>query len=260
MKKVIAKLTKAELNQMIAEEYANLKTVAALKQKKEAIQKEIKQLKESYGLDEVEVSGHKDKGDAYFMKGLPVQKFEKKGTHLKEMDLDVEEEDCGEVESMLRDLGRKLDALLDGQDELEADHEELGADSAGDAEELDADGMEDMEEMEKCDSKYEEGEDSLSEEDIVSEEKSDEDVETVSEEEGDCDESEETIDEQDGETVANAAPQDTVNDNMDKVDNKNAEADKLYEGAQPAAPRLNPQNNPLINEELERMKKLANLL
>jgi len=258
MKKVIAKLTKTELNQLIAEEYANLKKVVSLKAKKEAIQKEIKQLKESYGLSEVEVSGHKDKGDAYFMKGLPVQKFEKKGTHLKEMDLDDEEmdtemdtemgeEECGEIESMLRDLGRKLDALVDGNEtpvdagmedmeDMGGDEEELEVDMGGDEEELEVD--------EQSQIPVAGGDDSFSEEDIVSDE-----------------DDEDTIDEQDGETVVNAAKEDTVNDNMSKVDNKNAEADKLYEGAgKGRGSRLNPKGSRVINEELQRMRKLANLI
>lgn len=257
MKKVIAKLSKEELNQMIAEEYAKMKKVIALKKQKDALQAEIKQLKESYGLDEVEVAGHKDKGDAYYEKGLPVQKFEKKGTHLKEdddldgMDADMStgveaEESCGEVEAMLRDIGRKIDQLLDGQDELEADHEEIGADSAGDADEID---------MDDDGAEYEETDDSA------------EEVEEVEEVEEEVEEgSDETIEEQDGETVVNAAKQDTVNDNMKKVDNKNPMADKMYEGKRVGKKhnsqhaRLNPDNNPLINEELERMRRLANLL
>ena len=88
------------------------------------------------------------------------------------------------------------------------------------------------------------GDDSFSEEDIVSDE-----------------DDEDTIDEQDGETVVNAAKEDTVNDNMSKVDNKNAEADKLYEGAgKGRGSRLNPKGSRVINEELQRMRKLANLI
>ncbi len=41
MKKVIAKLTKTELNQLIAEEYANLKKVVSLKAKRKLSKKRL---------------------------------------------------------------------------------------------------------------------------------------------------------------------------------------------------------------------------
>jgi hypothetical protein len=275
MKKVIGKISKKQLDTMIQEELAKMKKLVALKERKEALENQIKVLKETYGLDEVEVSGRKSKGDAYFMQDLPVQSFEKKknGTEghsvaLKEME-DMSDEECGELETMFAELGRKLDAVLAGQEELADDHEELADDhielgaeedgdetiELGDEDEMDSDDdIEDEMEIDEssCDDKYEESEESeFSEEDIVNEEEEEEE--------------EETIDEQEGETVVNAADADKVNANMTKVDNKNPMADKMYESRKPGKKstnkhqHINPNNNPLINEELERMKRLANL-
>lgn len=278
MNKVIGKISKKQLDAMIQEELAKMKKLMALREMKEAKQKEIRQLQESLGIDEVKNVGFADNSSdsegelPYYRQDLPKKEFDKKkngseghSVALKEMEgLEVEEE-CGELETMFAELGRKLDAMVSGQDELaadhdelEADHEELGADSEGDADEI---------EVDECGDKYEEAQDiELSEDDIVSEEEStEESEETVNEEEGDSEESEDTIDEQEGESVASAADQDTVNDNMKKVDNKNAMADKMYESASNKKKslnehkHLNPEGNPLINEELQRMKRLANL-
>ena len=277
MNKVIGKISKKQLDAMIQEELAKMKKLMALKEMKEAKQKEIEQLQESLGIDEVKNVGFADNASdsegelPYYRQDLPKKEFDKKkngsegnSVALKEMEGLEAEEECGELETMFAELGRKLDAMVAGQDELaadhdeleadhdelEADHEEIGADSEGDADEL---------EMDECGDKYEEGEEiELSEEDIVSEEE-------ATEESEESEESEETVNEQEGETVANAADQDTVNHNMDKVDNKNAMADKMYEGASNEKKplnehkHLNPEGNPLINEELNRMKRLANL-
>lgn len=257
------KISKKEIDAIIQEEYSKIKKVMALKKKKETLKEEIERLKEAYNLDEVRASGHKDKGDAYYMKGLPVQDFEEKrngkeghSVALKEEEEDemldielgaeTEERECGEIEEMLANLGRKLDDLLKGQEELSDEHADLAADHV----ELGAEG--DIE-IEDSDEDEEDIEISIDEEESVEE--------CGDKMEEDAGEADETIEEQDGEAIVNAANQDTVNPNMKKVDNSNPMADELYENKVPGKSknRLNPENNPLINEELERMKKLARL-
>ena len=255
MKKVVGKISKKQLDTMIQEELAKMKKLVALKERKEAAEREIRNLKETYGIDEVRSSGQKDKGDAYYMQDLPVQDFEEKrnGTvghsvALKEMD-GMDKDECGELETMFAELGRKLDAVLAGQEELSDDHEELSDDHEEMMDSSEEDEIEvDMEDEIEVDMKQEDDE-TMDEED----------GETMEEQEG------ETMEEQEGEAIVNAADQDTVNHNMKKVDNDNPMANKIYEGRKLGKKvvkehqHINPSNNPLINEELERMRRLANL-
>lgn len=256
MKKVIGTISKVELDAMIAEEYSKMKKVMALKKQKESLQEEIKRLKEEHNIEEVKASGHKDKGEAYYMKGLPVQDFEEKkngsegdSIALKEdindmdddMDIEIEmepemgaemEDVAGEFELLFKELGKKLDQKMCGEsDEIDSDLDsdldsELSADLDTDSDEVEVE------------------------------------VEFEDDTEEDTEEEIESLEEQDGDTVVNAADQDDVNPNMKKVDNDNPMADKLYEGVKKnkSGNLINPNNNPIINEELDRMRKLAKLI
>ena len=187
-----------EIDLMIESEYNKAKKAIALKKELEALNEEEARLKAELGvenIDEVEVGGRKS-GSEWYQKDVPVSKFEKIGSHLKEMegleDMDTEEV-AGYFEEKLAELGRELDAKLSGED--------MGAE----------DDMEDM----------------------IDEKEGNSDAPEVLEIDanGIIDDEEETVDEQAGESLISKADKKIKGDDgMTKVDNKNPMADKMYEG------------------------------
>jgi len=167
------KITKAELQQIIKEEYATMASENAraqeIKERLAQINEELETLPET--LSEVEATGTKKvkstgwtgygKGDVKYG-----EKFEKIGTHLKEddeiegeMELGGEEEGegAGYFEMKFAELGKELDEKMSGsenmgdemEDEIEVEVEdEMGDDSEGDVEEVEVEDMvnEDLEE------------------------------------------------------------------------------------------------------------------
>jgi len=232
-------ITKAELEQIIKEEYASMAKDASraneIKSRLEAINSELETLPTT--LSEVEATGTKTikstgwtgagKGDVKYG-----EKFEKIGSHLKEddeiegeMELGGEEMDAPEMgyfEMKFSELGRELDAKMGGE-EMEIDGDEMEFD----VEETDDEDME-VEEVV--------GEGELSEE--INEELN-EDLEEPIE----------------GETPAQDSEA-RFNDYMEKDTHVNESVKKgttlLSEGKTPA-------QKSALDRELERMKALAKL-
>lgn len=75
----------SEIDRLIAEEITRLKKVEQIKARLAVVNEELKRLGEEEGIEEVSVGGTRN-GDEWYEKGVPVPKFEKKGTHLKEED------------------------------------------------------------------------------------------------------------------------------------------------------------------------------
>jgi len=129
------KITKAELQQIIKEEYASMAKDASraneIKTRLEAIDKELKNLPET--LSEVEAGGLKSvKSTGWTGAGEADkkydEKFEKIGSHLKEDeefdgDLEVggemEEGELGYFEAKFAELGRELDAKMGAENSEE---------------------------------------------------------------------------------------------------------------------------------------------
>ena len=131
-------ITKAELNQIIKEEYAAMAKETArakeIKSRLEQINEELEGLPDS--LSEVEASGEKKvrstgwtgQGNNDVKFG---EKFEKIGSHLKE---DDSEEGMGYFEAKFAELGRELDSkMTDDMDDM-GDDEELEVDLEGEME------------------------------------------------------------------------------------------------------------------------------
>jgi len=154
-------ITKAELNQIIKEEYASMaKDVARTKEIKSRLAEINEELETLPGtISEVEASGTRKvrstgwtgagEGDIKFG-----EKFEKIGTHLKE-DEEMDESELGYFEAKFAELGRELDSKV-GNDEMEDDSEEVemeieldGEDSEMEDEMEDEVGMEDEVEVEE---------------------------------------------------------------------------------------------------------------
>lgn len=221
MKKVTT-TSKKELDKIIAEEYQKAKKLMALKNKRDSIMEEISMLKKEAGIDEVSVSGHKDKGSEYYMKGLPVAKFEKKGTHLKEDDSEMEtmetgemtSSEMGEFEKSLSDIGKKLDMLFS------MESEEHGEDltSGGEDEEFeiedDSEGTEDMVSDETSTVETGEEADVESGEESEDEESIDENdiIDSETKEESSCDENEKE-EEQEGSMMNEGVVKKMINEN-----------------------------------------------
>jgi len=250
--------TIGDIDKMINEEYAKAKKAMALKKELDSLNEEEAKLKNELGIDEVSVGG-RHSGSEWYEKDLPNPKFEKIGSHLKEME-GLEDEDMGDMgdmggmdemeagyfESKLAELGRELDVKIGGGDEApEAPEEmdmEMGDEEAPEEMEIgfgDEEGGEEEEEMDETQSqnRFESKENSDAPEvfevdasGIMEDEDSSDDAdETVNEESSD--EDTETVDEQAGDSIVSAADKKIKGeDGMKKVDNKNAMADKMYEG------------------------------
>ena len=240
-----------EIDLMIESEYNKAKKAIALKKELEALNEEEARLKEELGLeniDEVEIGGRKS-GSEWYQKDVPVSKFEKIGSHLKEMegleDMDTEEV-AGYFEEKLAELGRELDTKLSGEDmgaeEDMEDKEDMGAED--DMEDMgDEDDMDDM-------GSEDDMEDMGSEDDMIDEKEDNSDAPDVLEIDanGIIDDEEETVDEQAGESLISKADKKIKGDDgMTKVDNKNPMADKMYEG----------EEDEDLNESAKSNKKLV---
>lgn len=241
------KITKAELQQIIKEEYASMAKDASraneIKARLEAIDKELNTLPET--LSEVEAGGLKSvKSTGWTGAGEADkkydEKFEKIGSHLKEdeevegeMELGGEEMEAPEMgyfEMKFAELGRELDAKMGGEGEEE---------------------MEDMEDVEVIDmgSEDEEGEEDEEEIEEYAEMQPDGEHGNVQQVNEDL---EEPIE---GETPAQDSEA-RFNDYMEK-DKHVSESVKrgttlLSEGKTPA-------QKSALDRELERMKALAKL-
>jgi hypothetical protein len=238
------KITKAELQQIIKEEYASMaqdaKRANEIKARLEAINEELSGLPET--LSEVEAGGLKSvKSTGWTGAGEADkkydEKFEKIGSHLKEdeevegeMELGGEEMEAPEMgyfEMKFAELGRELDAKMGGEGEEE---------------------MEDMEDVEVIDmgSEDEEGEEEIEEYAEMQPDGEHGNVQQVNED------LEEPIE---GETPAQDSEA-RFNDYMEKDKHVNEGVKKgttlLSEGKTPA-------QKSALDRELERMKALAKL-
>lgn len=181
-KKNIIKIS--EIDRMIMEEITRLKKIDEITSRLAVVSEELNRLKEEEGIEEVSVGGTRN-GDEWYEKGVPVAKFEKKGSHLKEEEpIDAAEElpsddigaDMGDetievgddmgvgapetFEEKLAAVGRELDMKLAGagamgdtsDDMLDTPAEEVPADDASaeepEAEETSDDDKEDLDEIE----------------------------------------------------------------------------------------------------------------
>lgn len=159
------KISMAELQQIIKEEYASMakdtKRAEEIQERLQAINEELETLPET--ISEVEASGTKKvkstgwtgagEGDVKYG-----EKFEKIGSHLKEDDevegeLEIggeEAEEMGYFEMKFAELGRELDAKMNGgeysEEEGEEEVEDMGLEVVGDEE-----GEEEGEEEEEMD-------------------------------------------------------------------------------------------------------------
>lgn len=157
------KISMAELQQIIKEEYASMakyaKRAEEIQERLQAINEELETLPET--ISEVEASGTKKvkstgwtgagEGDVKYG-----EKFEKIGSHLKEDDevegeLEIggeEAEEMGYFEMKFAELGRELDAKMNGgeygDEEGEEEDEDMGLEVVGD-EEGDEEGEEEEE-------------------------------------------------------------------------------------------------------------------
>jgi|TARA_R110000851_G_scaffold285798_1_gene439576 hypothetical protein len=229
--------TIGDIDKMINEEYSKAKKAMVLKKELDSLNEEEAKLKKELGIDEVSVGG-RHSGSEWYEKDLPNPKFEKIGSHLKEME-GLEDEDMGDTEDMesgyfeskLAELGRELDVKIGGGEETPEEPEEMdmemGAEEAPEEMEMEI-GFGDEDEDE--DEGEDEGEDEEMDETQSKSEFFEVDASGVIDEE--CDEEEtETVDEQAGESIVSAADKKVKGeDGMKKVDNKNAMADKMYEG------------------------------
>lgn len=270
--------TLKEIDNMINEEYAKAKKAMALKKELDALNEEEARLKEELGIDEVSVGG-RHSGSEWYEKDLPNPKFEKIGSHLKEMEgmEDMEDMEAGYFEAKLAELGRELDAKIGGEEAPEemdmdmGDEEEAGEEMGMDMDMDDEEASDDSEEMfEVEDSKEDSDAPEVLEVD-ASGIMEDDSEETVNEEASDDDS--ETVEEQAGESVASAADKKIKGeDGMKKVDNKNAKADEMYEGktenkelisegkedeGSVLMEGLDKREQEAVQAQLERMKRLA---
>lgn len=116
----------SDIDRMINEEIQKMKKADKIRARLAVVNEELKRL----GMDEVEVGGVRN-GEAYYEKGVPVAKFQMKGTHMKEDDMlgddGIEatddlgmgeelpmEADAETFESKLAAIGRELDAKISG--------------------------------------------------------------------------------------------------------------------------------------------------
>lgn len=106
----------SDLDRMINEEMSKIKKANEIRARLAVVNEELKRLSESESVDEVEVGGTRN-GEAYYEKGVPVPKFEKKGTHLKEDEPMMGDEQVPETfEEKLAAIGRELDLKLTSMD------------------------------------------------------------------------------------------------------------------------------------------------
>lgn len=256
------KYTKAQIDQMINEEFQRIMKQRALKSRLAQINEELSTMdSEDSLLNEVEaageekVSSHAWTGEANGdVKYKP--KFEKIGTHLKEEEGEeaIEEAPMGEFEAKFAEIGRAIDAKM-AAEMADAPAEEP---VMGDADSDD----EDFEEVD-----VEDGDDNGSEEieeGGYKETHQDETGKIVTA--GDVQESvEEPLE---GESVAQMTDADTVNDNMEKDthvnEGKKTDAAIISEGTKAGNKNIftegiDAAKKAKLMEEMNRMRKFAGL-
>jgi len=239
-------ITKAQLQQIIKEEYASMAKDNAraeeINARLAAINEELENLPET--LSEVEASGTKKvsatgwtgEGEGDVKYG---EKFEKIGSHLKEdeefegnLEVGGEEEaeeaevSTGYFEAKFAELGRELDEKMGGaEEEMEVSDDDAGEVVVDMGLEMGNDEESEVEEIEES---------------VVAEEALNEDLEEPIE----------------GETPAQDSEA-RFNDYMDK--DKHVKESKSISGAGILSEGFTPAKKTALNSELERMKKLAKL-
>lgn len=245
-------ITKAQLQQIIKEEYASMAKDNAraeeINARLAAINEELENLPET--LSEVEASGTKKvkstgwtgEGEGDVKYG---EKFEKIGSHLKEdeefegnLEVGGEEESeeaevsTGYFEAKFAELGRELDEKMGGaEEEMEVSDDDAGEVVVDMGLEMGNDEESEVEEIEES---------VVAEEEVVAEEALNEDLEEPIE----------------GETPAQDSEA-RFNDYMDK--DKHVKESKSISGAGILSEGFTPAKKTALNSELERMKKLAKL-
>lgn len=223
MKKGKNMISVAEIDKMINEEIAKIRKVEQIKSRLAIVNEELAKLSEE-SIDEVSVGGVRN-GEEWYEKGTPVAKFEKKGTHLKEEDpmMDLDADDSVELDEPTEGVAGTF------EEKMAAIGRELDAQlsSAHSEDALDmGDSMDDMEDLE------------IGGDVEASEESSETSEETPSEEE------KEDSDEEEGEIE------------MDEVSEKEEECEEKAPMNE-SIDRLGKKTNPLLERELERMRRLS---
>lgn len=249
----------SEVKQIIAEEYAKMKKKMAIKSRINQINEELQKMEEEEKLDEVEAAGEMKTSSATGLEpGVQHKpKFEKKGSHLLEDEME-DEMGMGEFEAKFAEIGKAIDMKLSGGDEE-------GEEEAGEFEDVKIEDEPEGGEEETITVGGEEGEEDEEEIEEGGYKETHQDAEgnVVT-----ADDVHESVDEPiEGKSVAQEAPADDVNDNMEKdthvneskktskeviAESKGTKGNLLSEG-------LESQRVQALNEELNRMKRLAKL-
>lgn len=116
----------SEIDRLIAEEITRLKKVEQIKSRLAVVNEELKRLGEEEGIEEVSVGGTRN-GEEWYQKGVPVPKFEKKGTHLKEEDPTFGDESTAGSEDVMGDDTLEIGDETGSEEVLETFEEKLAA-------------------------------------------------------------------------------------------------------------------------------------
>lgn len=258
-------ITKAQLQQIIKEEYASMAKDAArakeIKARLEAINEELGTLPgtisevEATGTKKVKSTGWTGAGEGDTKYG---EKFEKIGSHLKEDDeIEGELEVGGEVEPVkemgyfemkFAALGKELDAKIMGGETEEMPAVEVGAEDSGEDMGLEVDSEEEVEEVVAQEAVAQE----VVAQEVVAEKKVKEAVAEESVEEMMNEDLEEPIE---GESPAQDSEA-RFNDYMDK--DKHVK-EGVKKGTSLLSEGFAPERKTKLDSELERMKQLAKI-
>lgn len=250
------KLKLSDLDRMIMEEMNKIKKANEIKAKLSIVQEELKRLKESESMDEVEVGGTRN-GSEYYEKGTPVAKFEKIGTHLKEDEPVIGDDQVPQTfEEKLAAIGRELDMKLSSMDD---DVEATMGDEAGDDEiEIDAAASDEMD-MAADDAGAEDAEGAEGAEDAAVETGDDAEGEDEEKEGDEIEIDEASIEVEKAGDPFDKKPEKGMN-KMDHVGTKTVSEEKEEKTSiNESRDVLGKKANPLLAKELDRMRKLANL-
>lgn len=252
---------------MIMEEMNKIKKANEIRARLAVVKEELNRLKEE-SVDEVEVGGTR-KGSEYYEKGAPVAKFEKIGTHLKEDEPMIGDDQVPETfEEKLAAIGRELDmklASMDGDDmggedvaaDVDADVDADAGIEAADDMEADADSVEAPaaadDEALKGDGE-EEGEDEIEIDEASIE------VEKA----GDpfLEKPKDGMNKMDGVGTKTVSEEAEVKEETEVKEEAEEECETMEEDKKPmneSRDVLGKKTNPLLSKELDRMRKLANL-
>jgi len=262
-----SKIKISDLDRMIMEEMNKIKKANEIKAKLSIVQEELKRLKESESMDEVEVGGTRN-GSEYYEKGTPVAKFEKIGTHLKEDEPVIGDDQVPQTfEEKLAAIGRELDMKLSSMDD---DVEATMGDEAGDDEiEIDAAASDEMD-MAADDAGAEDAEGAEGAEDAAVETGDDAEGEDEEKEGDEIEIDEASIEVEKAGDPFDKKPEEGMN-KMDHVGTKTVSEEKEEKEEEKETMEeektsinesrdvLGKKANPLLAKELDRMRKLANL-